>query len=211
MEVIIAAEHPVIRVGLSMLIRKEFNRNAAIVFCHDCDEAMRLIELRKGGGVTMLIADIQDSGITDLVETDIMRGDYDDLRILLLGDSCDAAYTCACIAMGAHGYLSKRETTSVFRDAIAMVLAGRVFPSQYEDRAVFPHDLLSKREKAIVECLVNGYSLREVSEVFDIAYTTVSTYKKRAFIKLGINNLPMLIQFVHATKQRNKLGKLIQC
>ena len=61
-------------------------------------------------------------------------------------------------------------------------------------KKVNPIEHLSAREIEIARLLVKGYGNLEISNALDIQKTTVSTYKKRIFEKLQIDNLAALIE-----------------
>lgn len=56
-----------------------------------------------------------------------------------------------------------------------------------------PIELLSIRELEIARLLVAGLSNNEIASKLYIHKSTVSTYKTRIFEKLGITNIPALL------------------
>ena len=52
---------------------------------------------------------------------------------------------------------------------------------------------LSKREAEVCELLLQGYTLRQISAILPIAYSTVNTYCTSAYRKLGINSRTELL------------------
>ncbi len=61
---------------------------------------------------------------------------------------------------------------------------------------------LSKREAEVCDLLLQGYTLRQISAILSIAYSTVNTYCTSAYRKLGINSrAELLLKFKdHITK-----------
>jgi DNA-binding CsgD family transcriptional regulator len=55
-----------------------------------------------------------------------------------------------------------------------------------------PYDL-SKREAEVCDLLLQGYTLRQISAILPIAYSTVNTYCTSAYRKLGINSRTELL------------------
>lgn len=64
---------------------------------------------------------------------------------------------------------------------------------------------LSKREKEIMELLLNGENNKSISKALSLKSNTVSTYKKLIFYKVGVSNLIYL--FKHA-QISNSIGKI---
>ncbi len=54
--------------------------------------------------------------------------------------------------------------------------------------AIFKPYALSKREAEVCDLLLQGYTLRQISAILPIAYSTVNTYCTSAYRKLGINS-----------------------
>ena len=67
-----------------------------------------------------------------------------------------------------------------------------------EKRAGSPVDSLSKRERDILQLLVDGRSNRDVARQLSISVKTVETYRSRMLQKLGISNIAELVKFAIA-------------
>jgi DNA-binding NarL/FixJ family response regulator len=61
-----------------------------------------------------------------------------------------------------------------------------------------PLDQLSDREMEVARLLIKGFGNLEISLLKKIQPTTVSTYKKRIFEKLNIDNLVSLIDIFNS-------------
>ncbi len=59
--------------------------------------------------------------------------------------------------------------------------------------ALFKPYGLSKREAEVCDLLLRGYTLRQISAILPIAYSTVNTYYNSAYRKLGINSRAELL------------------
>ena len=59
--------------------------------------------------------------------------------------------------------------------------------------ALFKPYALSKREAEVCDLLLQGYTLRQISAILPIAYSTVNTYCTSAYRKLGINSRTELL------------------
>lgn len=64
-----------------------------------------------------------------------------------------------------------------------------------ERRAGSPLESLSKRERDILQHIVDGCSNRETAELLHISVKTVETYRSRMLQKLGIKNVTGLVKF----------------
>ncbi|MPL99639.1 hypothetical protein SDC9_45857 [bioreactor metagenome] len=59
--------------------------------------------------------------------------------------------------------------------------------------SMFKPHALSKREAEVCSLLLQGYTLRQISAILPIAYSTVNTYCTSAYRKLGINSRTELL------------------
>jgi DNA-binding NarL/FixJ family response regulator len=59
-------------------------------------------------------------------------------------------------------------------------------------------ETLSKREKEIVELLINGENNKSISKKLELKSNTVSTYKKLIFYKIGVDNLIDLFKYAQS-------------
>lgn len=123
-------------------------------------------------------------------------------RILIFSELDETVYGPKYLAFGINGYLAKKAGIASIVLAIETALKGDVFlgiPGT-EDSAKRadmlesnPFKLLSKRELQIAELLVHGRSLMDISKLTSLKETTISTYKKRIFQKIGVPTLSDLI------------------
>jgi DNA-binding NarL/FixJ family response regulator len=65
---------------------------------------------------------------------------------------------------------------------------------------------LSKREKEILELLLNGENNKSISKTLSLKSNTVSTYKKLIFYKVGVNNLIDLFKYAQSN---NSFGNVM--
>ena len=123
-------------------------------------------------------------------------------RILIFSELDENVYGPKYLAFGTHGFLAKTAHIGDIVLAIETALVGGVFhgesvarESELQPRQGIPKAVsqLSAREYQIAELLVAGKSLRRISQLTSLRETTISTYKKRIFNKVGVKNLSDLI------------------
>jgi two-component system, NarL family, nitrate/nitrite response regulator NarL len=116
-------------------------------------------------------------------------------RIVILSDSVTGPAVYATLAAGASGCVSKSSDAEELRRAVTAVARGEVFVSpglmndvvaEIRHRAPADRDLLSPRERAILELVAQGCSSREIGERLYLAPSTVKTYLHRVYQKLGV-------------------------
>jgi two-component system, NarL family, response regulator NreC len=110
---------------------------------------------------------------------------------------------------GAKGYLLKDSMRSEVVQAIRAVSQGRSFLtrkvarilqedyiSRLQQRGLDDrYDLLSDREREILQMIAEGRSNKEVANLLNISLTTVETHRGHILQKLDIHSVPELILY----------------
>jgi DNA-binding NarL/FixJ family response regulator len=110
---------------------------------------------------------------------------------------------------GARGVFSKNESLAQLRKCIRSVYQGQVWANSEEVRAVLSAlvatptiravdangmDILSAREREVVQCLADGLTNREIGERLNLSQHTVKNYLLRIFDKLGVSSRVELLR-----------------
>jgi DNA-binding NarL/FixJ family response regulator len=156
--------------------------------------------------VVLLDVHLPGGGGRAVLET--LRAELSSVRWLALSVSDAAEDVIAVIRAGARGYVTKTISGPDLRDAVARVadgdvvfsprLAGFVLdafaattPSapQREDPATDPGlDLLSAREREVMQLLARGYTYREIGSRLFISVKTVESHASNVLRKLQLSN-----------------------
>lgn len=201
-EILITDDHGIVRHGIKLLI-KDMLPDAIIYEAENIDQMISMLKLRP---YDLLILDINIPGGNTTQMMDQARLRRSDLKILIFSAYDERLYATRYIQAGANGYLHKHTSEQEIRDAIYAVLHhGRYVSSslqsflmesfiQKKDQPENPLLLLSNREIEVAELLVQGMGGIEISTSLSIQMSTVSTYKKRIYEKLGVANVAELIE-----------------
>lgn len=154
--------------------------------------------------VVLLDVHLPGGGGRAVLET--VRAELPDVRWLALSVSDAAEDVIAVIRAGARGYVTKTISGSDLRDAVARVaggdavfsprLAGFVldaFSAGVAAPAPEPDvdpglDLLSAREREVMQLLARGYTYREIGQRLFISVKTVESHASNVLRKLQLSN-----------------------
>jgi two-component system response regulator NreC len=203
--VLIADDHPLIRGGLRSLLERSGGFEV-VAEAADGYEAIELATLHKPDVILLDVGMPRLSG-TDAAQHLTTR--VPGARILMISMHADEAYVLRALKTGAKGYLLKASPESDILAAIRTVVAGNAYFSpaitkmlvedyvaEIRRRGVDDsYDLLSLREKEIMQLLVSGRSNREIAEMIHVSVSTVETHRNNIFQKLCVHNLPELILY----------------
>ena len=192
--ILIADEHPIVRMGLGALIQSAFQQ-------------VRLSEAENGEMVKQMLG----AGVFDLVilgthmpDTEafglaaFLRKEYPGVKLLIFTMKRDFFYAKRFLKIGCHGYLNKHSTQSEIINAVLEVLSGKkilgteftqVMASQLQgETAKNPFEELSDRQFEIVLQILKKNSLSNIAEILRIQLSTVCTHKVRIFSKLKVSS-----------------------
>ena len=151
----------------------------------------------------VLLMDVQMPEIDGIEVTWQAKQKYPDLKIVMLTVMDDEQKLFEALQAGASGYLLKDAKPHQLLNAINDVLegglplspslAGRVL-SYLKGEKVIPKppttaiDVLSKREKEVLECLKRGMAVKQISEELFIANKTVRKHLEHIYEKLQVHS-----------------------
>ena len=155
--------------------------------------------------VVLLDVHLPGGGGRAVLET--LRAELPDVRWLALSVSDAAEDVIAVIRAGAKGYVTKTNSGAELRDAVRRVADGDVVFSPRlagfvldafaagaptavpEAEATDPGlDLLSAREREVMQLLARGYTYREIGQRLFISVKTVESHASNVLRKLQLSN-----------------------
>lgn len=147
----------------------------------------------------VIIMDIKMPEVSGIEAVAIIKKEHPDLPILMQTVFEDDDKVFAAICAGAMGYILKgtppnemlKAITEVYEGGSPMspVIARKVmlfFHTNQQPEPVF-YDL-SKREKEILKCLVDGQSYKLIADTCSISINTVNSHIRKIYEKLHVNS-----------------------
>lgn len=193
--ILIADDHEIVRHGIRFII-ESFPAEYRIIEASSCDAVIKIL---SGEKVEYTILDMQlDDG--NIFSTVRQFTDYcNKTSVLVYTMNAERIYARRLMQKGIKGFVSKQAPMQQLQTAIHSVLNGEIYLSpvtkealvqpQKGDRLTNPIDALSDRELEVVEYLSSGVGIKEIATLMHLDATTVSTYRRRAFAKLGVENV----------------------
>jgi two-component system, NarL family, response regulator NreC len=201
----IADDHPLVRSGLRAVLERD-GEFQVVAEAADGYEAIELAVLHKPDVILL------DVGMPRLSGPDAAQSISQKLpaaRIVMLSMHSDEAYVLRALKAGARGYLLKASPEADVLAAIRAVAAGNAYFSPSITKLLVEeyvvearrrgvedsYDLLSTREKEILQLLASGKNNREIADLLFISVATVETHRNNIFQKLHLHNLAELILY----------------
>lgn len=204
--ILIVDDHPVIRLGVRMILENEgYN---VIGESDNGADAMQMIREYVPDLIILDIGIPKLDGLECLTRFQCMRTP---IKVLVLTAQAPALFAIRCMQSGAAGYVGKRECLSELLSAIKAVLSGyNYFPSEAltpprgtpeQIAEIERFRLVNDRELMVLQLFAQGRTNKEIASGMFLSNKTVSTYKKRLMQKLKVNSLVELIEMA----KRNEL------
>jgi two-component system response regulator NreC len=202
---LIADDHPLVRRGLRALLERDGEFDVVAEAANGY-EAVELATLHKPE-VALL-----DVGMPRLNGTDAatsMREKLPAVRIIIVSMHSDEGYVLRALKAGARGYLLKASPEADVLAAVRAVAAGNAYFSPSITKLLVEdymsevrrrglqdsYDLLSFREREILQCLTTGKSNREIADLLYLSVSTVETHRNNILQKLRLHSLADLILY----------------
>jgi DNA-binding NarL/FixJ family response regulator len=126
------------------------------------------------------------------------------IRVLALSMHKDAVYVREMLRAGAKGYLLKDCQESDLLSAVRAVYAGKGWLSpdisdavldDYRRHVTHPIDLLSPREREVLQLLAESKTNKEMATLLGISVYTVEAHRGRIMEKLNLHTVGELVRF----------------
>jgi DNA-binding NarL/FixJ family response regulator len=200
--VFLVDDHAMVRTG----VRAELGADIDVV--GEAADVATAVEGIRATVPDVVLLDVHLPGGGGRAVLEQVRGDLPAVRWLALSVSDAAEDVIAVIRAGARGYVTKSISGPDLLDAVRRVAdgdvvfsprlagfvldafaAGAAAPAPAEDPAVDPGlDLLSAREREVMQLLARGYTYREIGSRLFISVKTVESHASNVLRKLQLSN-----------------------
>jgi len=203
--ILLADDHSLVRKGLHLLLERAPDLEV-VGEAADGREAAHLAETLEPDIVIMDIAMPQWNGI-DATARIVKRNPR--IGIIILSMHSDESYLMRALTAGAKGYLLKDSAEEDLLRAVQAVAQGRPFFSPVIAQALLgdylrqlqqrglqdTYELLTDREKQILQLLAEGKSNKEVAALLDLSPYTVETHRTNLMQKLNLHNTAEIVLY----------------
>ena len=126
------------------------------------------------------------------------------IRVIALSMHKDSVYVREILRAGARGYLLKDSGADDLVKAVRAVAGGESYLSPAVSNAVLddyrkhvtnPIDLLTSREREVLQMLAEGKTNKEIATVLNLSVYTVDAHRGRIMEKLNLHSINELVRF----------------
>lgn len=201
--VLIADDHAIVRQGLKQIL----SETEDLVVAGEADDGVEALHLARQQEWNVFLLDVSMPNRNGIDTLKQLKKEFPKLPVLILSMHPEEQYAVRALKAGASGYLTKQSAPEQLVTAIRQVAGGRKYVSptvamQLADAIANdsnseqpPHELLSDREYEVLKLIATGKTLTQIAEELNLAVATISTFRARILIKLGLSSTAELIRY----------------
>ncbi len=203
--ILIADDHAIIRSGLRALLSHE----PGFEIVAEAADGREAVELAERELPQVAILDISMPTLNGLEAARQISAKLSDIQLVMLTVHTDECYLLNALKAGARGYVLKSSSEFEIVEAVRAVSEGKAYFSPKVSRVLADeymryleakqvedsYDLLTSRERQILQLLAEGQSNKDVATILDLSPTTVICHRQHIFQKLNLHSLADLILY----------------
>ncbi len=205
MRILLADDHKVLRSGLRRILEEQPDLEV-VGEAGDGREAVDLAHALQPDIVVMDIAMPQMNGM-EATRQIVARNP--NINVLILSMYSDENYIVQVLRAGARGYLLKDSAEDdlisavrsvnaglpFFSPKIARLLVGDSMQRLRDEAATDSYELLTPREREVLQLIAEGKSNKEVAAQLFVSPTTVETHRARIMDKLDLHSTAEIVLY----------------
>jgi two-component system response regulator NreC len=205
LRVLLADDHIVMRAGLRALLDRQPNLEVV----GECENGRETVELAGSLRPDVVVMDVGMPGLNGIEATKTIVDRHSITAVVILSMHADESYVMRALKAGARAYLLKDSAAADLIGAIQAVSQGKSFFSPKVSRIlaedyvrvlkqkgdVDTYDLLTSREREILQLLAEGKANKEVAIALNISPYTVETHRSHILQKLNLHNPAELVLY----------------
>jgi two-component system, NarL family, response regulator NreC len=208
--VLIADDHGVVRKGLRLLL-EQYPELAVIGEAANGREA---VTMAAALSPQIVVLDVGMPILNGIEAAEQILKVNSKTGIIILTMHADESYLLRALNVGVKGYLLKESAEEDLLLAIKAVANGKPFFSRAINETLLEDymrmlkqqglsdtfDLLTAREKEVLQLLAEGKTNKEVAQLLDVSPYTVESHRTNLMQKLGIHNTAEIV--LYAVRKR---------
>ena len=162
------------------------------------------VELAASLRPDVVVMDVTMPELNGIEATRRLTAENPHIRVVALSMHKDSVYVREILRAGARGYLLKDSVADDLVAAVRAVAGGEGYLSpaisnavldDYRKHVTNPIDLLSSREREVLQMLAEGKTNKEIAVTLNLSVYTVDAHRGRIMEKLNVHSINELVRF----------------
>lgn len=200
--VLIVDDHQIVIDGLKLLL-SNIPGIKVVGTANSGSEALKFIEQNI---VELVLLDIYMPELNGIETCELIIRKYADIKVLALTTANETSLIRKMFAVGAKGYLMKNTDIGELIQAIQAVMKGDTFFGAEVSKSILSDmsgepkkssdsiPKLSRREKQILQLIIDEMTTAEIADQLFISFGTVETHRRNIMNKLGARNTAGMVR-----------------
>ena len=190
------------RSGLRLLIEQQSD----LTVVGEAADGREAVALAKSLRPDVAVMDISMPNLNGIEAAHQITQTHAEIAVIVLSMHPDESYVLRALKAGAKGYLLKDSAESDLIAAVGAVARGKSFFSPAVSKVLLDdyirklkrsgaedaYDLLTPREREVLQLVVEGKSNKEVANLLNLSVYTVETHRSNIMQKLNLKGVPEL-------------------
>ncbi len=198
--ILLADDHAVVRQGFKMIL----DAQADMEILGEAGNGREAVELAEKLHPDVVVMDVAMPELNGIEATRRLVQSAPHTRVLALSMHKDSVYVREILRAGARGYLLKDSPAGDLLAAVRAVASGEGYLSpgvadavldDYRRHVTNPIDLLSSREREVLQLLAEGKTNKEIATLLNLSVYTVDAHRGRIMEKLNLHSINELVRF----------------
>ena len=204
-KIVIIDDHPMVIEGISTFLSKSDNFEVVACFTN----GLEVLEFAKNNPVDLIFLDVFMPTINGIDLCKLIKQSHPEIKTLGMSSQSERSLVMQFIQNGASGYLLKNASKEEFFDCIEKAMDGDIVFSNEVKQIISKPELsdfkklpsLTRREKEILNLIIEGKNSNEIADSLFLSFLTVQTHRRNIMTKLEVKNIAELINIV----QKNRI------
>jgi two-component system, NarL family, response regulator NreC len=199
-KILLADDHTIVRQGLKLII----SSHADLQVIGEAANGREVLELAEKLKPDVILMDVAMPELNGIEATRRLREVSPRTKVLVLSMHKEAVYVREILKAGARGYILKDAIDTELISAIQSVARGDGYISpaisgtllsDYRQNITNPLDLLSSREREVLQLIAEGRTNKEVATRLNLSVYTVDSHRGKIMEKLNLHSTGELVRF----------------
>lgn len=204
-KLLVADDHKIFRQGIKKLLEEESDMQVVGEAADGREAVKKSTELKPD----VILMDIAMANLNGLEATKQIKKVLPSVKVIMLTMHKNEEYILQSFQAGASGFILKEGAVEELVSAIRSIHQDKSFLSPTISKTLIdaylrkmetgktetPFDLLTDREREVLQLIAEGYTNREVAKALFISVKTVEAHRAHIMQKLNIHDIAKLVKY----------------
>ena len=199
-KILLADDHTIVRQGLKLIL----SAHTDLEIVGEAANGHEAVDLAQKVKPDIVLMDVAMPELNGIEATRRMVAANHRIKVLVLSMHKEPVYVREILRAGARGYILKDAIDTELLSAVRSVAKGDGYVSpavsgallsDYRKDAADPVDLLSGREREVLQLIAEGKTNKEIATKLNLSVYTVDSHRGKIMEKLNLHSTGELVRF----------------